>query len=305
MRDLPSRGRCHATFLLAYSARVRRCDDVGDWLAAAGDKPTHMATALDLTGTAYLLLDAGLARVEERVIISADLARLDKVADLTTLKAIASLILMRRPPSWLRFAVSEGRFVAEFIPTSDLDAMSWMGADLEAIIVAVHHHLYGVVDEGLLKRLGDAGELAVISALRDQGLQPRHVALVSDRFGYDIELSIQRRLFGLEVKTAVTSTAARVLVSRNEFEVAQRMGDRWKIVQVVFSSKVIARGIATADDIEDIRELSSASLIAMAPIEEGRFRWLEGAEFHPEVSLWGASDLSVATDFLCSLDGEG
>lgn len=301
MRDLPSRGRCHAAFLLAYSARVRRCYDVRAWLKATADKPTHMAASLDLVGTANLLLDAGLARADEEVVISRDLARLDKIADLTTLKAIAGLILLRRPPDWLRFAVSDGRLVGEFIPAADLDAMSWMGADLEAIVVTAHHRLYGMVDDALLKRLGDAGELAVISALRSQGLLPRHVALISDRFGYDIELDLNSQRYGLEVKTVVPSTAARVLISRNEFEVAQRMGDRWKIVQVIFSSKVIARRVATVDDVENIRELSSASLISMAPIEDGGFRWVEGAEFRPEASLWRASNLSVATDFACSL----
>lgn len=301
MSDLPSRGRCHAAFLLAYSARVGRCDDIDTWLKAAADKPTHMATALDLVGTVHLLLDAGLARVEEEVVISGDLARLDKIADLTTLKAIAGLILMRRPPDWLRFAVSDGCLVEEFIPAVDLDSMSWMGADLEAIVVTAHHRLYGTVDDALLKRLGDAGELAVISALRNQGLQPRHVALVSDRFGYDVELDLDGRRCGLEVKTAVPSTAPRVLVSRNEFEVAQRMGDRWKVVQVIFSSKVMVRGIATADDVKEIRELSGASLIAMAPMEDHGFRWIKGAEFRPDVSLWVTSNLSVAPDFVCSV----
>lgn len=304
MRNLPSRGRCHAVFLLAYSARVRRCADVNTWLKAAVDKPTHMAASLDLIGTAHLLLDAGLARADKEIIISRDLAQLDKVADLTTLKGIARLILMRRPPDWLRSAVNDGRIIEEFIPAADLVVMSWMGADLEAIIVTVHHHLYGSIDDSLLKRLGDAGELAVISALRGQGLRPRHVALVSDRFGYDIELDSGGQRCGLEVKTVTASTAARVLISRNEFEVARRMGGRWKIVQVIFSSRVIARGVAAATDVEGIRELSSASLIAMAPVEKGDFRWLEGAEFRPEPCFWRSSDLMVANDFSCALTGE-
>lgn len=301
MRDIPSRGRCHAVFLLAYSARVRRCDDVGSWLRAAGDKPTHMAASLDLLGTAHLLLDTGLVRVDESVVISQDLAKLDKIADVTTLKAIARLILVRRPPDWLRFAISDGFLIKEFIPAADLDALSWLGIDLEAILLTAYQILYGAADEALLKRLGDAGELAVMLALRAQGLSPRHVALVSDRFGYDIELEMHNRLNGFEVKTAVSATAARVLISRNEFDVAQRMGDRWKLVQIIFSSKVIARGKATATDVEYVREISSADIAGMAPIEKGEFRWVEGAEFRPESSLWSASDLTIPNDFVCSL----
>lgn len=301
MRDLPSRGRCHAAFLLAYSARVRRCDDVGAWLKAAADKPTYMAASLDLAGTARLLLEIGLVRADETVVISGDLGRLDKIADATTLKAIASLILVRRPPNWLRFAVSEGCLLEEFIPEADLEALAWMGDDMATIIVTAHRRVYGTTEDAWLKRLGDAGELAIISALRNQGLQPRHVALISDRFGYDIELNLNGLRYGIEVKTVVPSTASRILISRNEFEVARRMGDRWKIVQVTFSSKVIARGVAVADDVEGVRELSGDSLVTMAPAEDGSFRWTDGAEFRPKASLWMASNLSVAPGFTCSI----
>ncbi len=57
-----------------------------------------MAASLDLFGTARLLLDAGLARADARVVIARDLSnKLDRVADLTTLKGIARLLPERRP----------------------------------------------------------------------------------------------------------------------------------------------------------------------------------------------------------------
>ncbi|TIQ79910.1 MAG: DUF3883 domain-containing protein [Mesorhizobium sp.] len=302
MRDLPSRGRCHAVFLLAYSARVRRCGHIDAWLRSAAEKPTHMAASLDLVGTARLLTDTGLVRADGGVVVSRELTGLDQVADLTTLKGIARLLLVRRPPDWLRTAVVDGRLAPEFIPSPDLEAMSWIGPELEPIVVSAHHHLYATVDDTLLKRLGDAGELAVMSALQCKGLQPRHVALISDRFGYDIELDTVAQRQGLEIKTAVRSTAARILISRHEFEVARRMGERWKIVQVTFSTKVIARGVATASDIEAIRELSSARLVELAPMESSVFRWVDTAEFRPHASMWSPSDLVIATNFTSSLD---
>ena len=304
MRDLPTRGRCHAIFLLAFSARVRRCRDVNAWIVAALDKPTHMAASLDLSGTANLLLDAGLARIESCVITGSGLARLDREADLTTLKGIARLLLRSRPPGWLRAAVIDGRFAPEFIPQQDFDAIAWLGDDLEEIIVTAHQQVFGATDEHLRKLLGDVGELAIMSALRREGHNPRHVSLISDRFGYDIEHKEGFRTLGLEIKAAVSATAARAFISRNEFDVAKRMGERWKLVQVTFSSRVIASGRATAGDVEKIRELASHSLVEMAPLEKVGFRWTEAAEICPAETEWKPSGLRVGEEFEALLSSD-
>lgn len=301
MRALPSRGRCHAAFLLAYSARVRRCESVNRWLAAALEKPTHMAASLDLVGTAQLLQDTGLAKVDDAVVIARDLARLDRVADLTTLKSIARLLLTRCPPVWLRTAVIDDRLALEFIPAVDLAALSWLSADLEPIIVTVHRRLYGDNENEFLKWLGDTGELMVMSALQSLGRQPRHVALVSDHFGYDIELGEAGKVHGIEVKTVVPSTSDRIFLSRNEFDVAQRMGDHWRIIQVTLSSKVIALGIATTADVLQIRELPGKTLALIAPTDNEAFRWTESAEFRPAPDMWQASDLKVPAGFALKL----
>ncbi len=304
MRDLPTRGRCHAVFLLAFSARVRNCPDFHAWIVAALDKPTHMAASLDLSGTAKLLLDIGLARVESCVITSRDLSRLDREADLTTLKGIARLLLRSRPPAWLSAAVCNGRLVPELIPQRDFDAIAWLGDDLEEIVVTAHQQVYGATDEHLRKLLGDAGELAIISALRRDGHNPRHVSLISDRFGYDIEHKEGAQTLGLEIKAAVNATAARAFISRNEFDVAKRMSERWKLVQVIFSSRVIASRRATAADVEKIRELSSHSLFEMAPIEKEGFRWTEVAEIRPSETEWKPSKLRVGEEFEAILSSD-
>jgi len=261
-----------------------------------------MASSLDLLGTALLLIDAGLARIDGKIINSRALGRLNMIADLTTLKAIARLLLGRRPPDWLRTVVVDGRLAIEFIPKQDLDAISWLGADLEAIITTVHRELYGDGDDELRKLLGDAGELAVMSAFHLKGLNPRHVALVSDRFGYDIEVLQRDKRYGYEVKTAVAATAGRILLSRHEFEVAAAMDVRWSIVQVTFSTKVLAVGRATAEDVVGIRQLGSERLRTMAPTEPATFRWNESAEFRPGEADWSMSDLVVANDFVVSLE---
>jgi hypothetical protein len=262
-----------------------------------------MAASLDLAGTAQLLQDAGLAWVDNVVIISRDLARLDRVADLTTLKAIARLLLSRCPPPWLRTAVIDDGLVPEFIPAADLAALSWLGSDLEPIIVAVHRRLYGTQDAELLKRLGDAGELMIMSGFQSIGVRARHVALVSDHFGYDIELDHVDKVQGIEVKTVVPSTSDRILLSRNEFDVSRRMADRWKIVQVTLSSQVIARGRVTTADLLQIRELSSASLSLIAQPDSECFKWTESAEFRPPAEMWLASDLVVSPGFAFDLAG--
>lgn len=265
-------------------------------------KPTQQAASLDLSGMATILLDSGLAKLDGRVVAGRELARLDRVADPTTLKGIARLLLAYRPPSWLRSVVIEGKLVQEFIPKNDLEAIAWLGDDLEPIIVAVHNKLYGASDEHFRKALGDAGELAIMSAYRGRGDRPRHVSLVSDRFGYDIELGTLAQMHGVEVKSAVAATAGRIMLSRNEYEVAQRMGSRWKVAQVIFSSKVVATRSATKADVEAIRELSSEALSSLAPSEDKGFRWIEAAEFRPSPHVWTASSLVVGSDFHASLE---
>lgn len=92
-----------------------------------------------------------------------------------------------------------------------------------------------------------------MSALCRDGHNPLHVSLISDRFSYDIEHKEGFQTLGLEIKAAVNATAARALISRNKFDVAKRMGERWKLIQVTFSSRVIANGRATSGDVEKIR----------------------------------------------------
>ena len=297
MPDLPTRGRCHAIFLLVHSAKLKKCVDKEAWIRAAADKTTFMASSVDLPGTANLLEVAGLVKIEESVTIAPSLSDFGEQADLGTFIGIAMQLLCKRPPDWLRAVVVEGHLKKEFIPREDFKAISWLGNDMEEIILAAHQQVYGRKNLMLRKALGDAGELAVMSALQNGGFNPRHVSLISDSLGYDIELNAGGVIQGIEVKAAVEATAHRAFLSRNEFETAKRMKKSWKLIQVVFSSNVIVQRIATASDLVILREVTSPTLVNLAPIEKDEFKWVKTAELRLRETDWIASRLEVGGDF--------
>lgn len=299
----PSKGLCHAVFLLVHVASLGRSASKRDWIEAAKARPVIAAQSYDLNGIAERLIDWGLIEASSSIVISHPLCRLSSRADYPTLRSIAEILLRKRPPVWLRFAVVDGVLRKELIPTVDLDALSWLGEDLELVLLSVFKYISRNSDDGLAAALGRAGELVVINALENAGRFPRHVSLISDAFGYDIECFQSPILEGIEVKTSVTKTASRFHLSRNEFEVSKRLRDRWKIIQVVFSSKVIATGRVEENDIEIIRELPAEVIHDIAPSER-EFQWTESAIFMPDENSWLESKLLVRKQFALDLNVE-
>ena len=297
MRELPSRGRCHAAFLLAYSIRLKPAATLEAWIAAALDRATIMAAATDIPGTAQILLAAELARVEASVELDERLLRVSTRADHRSFVAIARLLLSRFPPGWIVSAVVDGEFRPEYVPDVDLQRLAWLGPDLAPIVLFVHRAITSASDAKVRKQIGDAGELAIVSALERIGIAPNHVSLVSDAYGYDIEYQSGQDLHRLEVKACVRNTADRVIVSRNEYEKATALGSSWRLIQVCFASGIIVRKRATCADVLFIRELPANSLISLAPPSMDGFRWLESAEFRPAHDSWNESGLRVAADF--------
>ena len=297
MRELPSQGRCHAAFLLAYSARLKPPATPDAWIETALNRATIMAAATDIPGTAEILLAANLATAEDVVAVDARLLRVSEQADHRSLAAIARLLLSRFPPGWIVSAVVDGEFRPEYVPDADLRRLDWLGPDLEPIVLSVHHAITSAADDQLRKQIGDAGELAVVSALQRIGVEPNHVALLSDAYGYDIEYRADRNLHRLEVKACVERTADRVIVTRNEFETAAAFTSSWRLVQVCFASGIVVNAGATHADVLGMRELPADSLVSLAPPATDGFRWLDSAEFRPPQDLWRDSDLRVAADF--------
>ena len=297
MRELPSRGRCHAAFLLAYSIRLKPAATREAWIAAARDRATIMAAATDIPGTAQILLAAELARVDGAVVLDERLLQVSERADHRSLVAIARLLLTRFPPGWIVSAVLDGEFRSEYVPDADLQRLAWLGPDLEAIVLSVHHAITSASDAKLRKHMGDAGELAVVSALERVGITPNRVSLVSDAYGYDIEYQSGQDLHRLEVKACVRGTADRVIVSRNENDKAAAFGSSWRLIQVCFATRIVLRKRATCADVHFIRELPASLLVSLAPPSMDGFRWLESAEFRPPHDSWNESHLRVAADF--------
>ena len=297
----PTRGQCHAVFLLVHVAGLGEWSGRAHWVEAARQRTAIAAQSYDLEGAADALIDWGLAKADPVTAVVRPLAGLGAVADYATLRAIAGVLLRKRPPVWLRVAVVDSVLRKELIPSADLNALLWLGEDLEAVLVSVFKDVCEAVDDDLTSALGRAGELAVINALENAGRRPRDVSLISDAFGYDVECAERPHLEGIEVKTSVTRTASRFHLSRNEFDVSKRMGGRWKIIQVVLSSKVVASGRVTSDDIELIRELPASGVHKIAPAED-QFRWTESAVFMPNDGLWIPSDLEVSKEFALDLN---
>ena len=302
MRELPSKGRCHAAFLLAHSVRLRPAATLDAWIGAAANRSTIMAAATDVVGTADILLAGKLARIEDAVVLDERLLRVSERADRRSLVAIARLLLRRFPPSWVVSAVVDGEFLPEYVPDADLQRLDWLGSDLVPIVLSVHRAITSARNDELRKWIGDAGELAVVSALERIGVAPNHVSLVSDAYGYDIEYQRDDHLHRLEVKACVPSTADTVILSRNEYEAAAAFKSTWKLIQVCFASGIVVNRRATCSDILSIRELPSSSLISLGPRSTSRFRWLEAAEFRPPHDSWNASRLRVAAEFHVDFD---
>ena len=93
MQELPSRGRCYAAFLLAYSFRLKPPATLEEWIAAALNRATIMAAATDIPGTAHILLAAELARLDDPMVLDERLLRVSARADQRSFVAIARLCL--------------------------------------------------------------------------------------------------------------------------------------------------------------------------------------------------------------------
>ena len=301
MPILPSRGRCYAAFLLAYSARLKPASTVESWVDATKGRSTILAAASDIAGTAHILLKGSLAAVKESVVLDRRLARFSEQADRVSLVSIARLLVSRFPPPWISSSVVDGEFAPEFIPESDLEQLSWLGSDLERIVLDVYFDIVETTEGDLRSQIGEAGELAVMSALKRVGKNPSRVSLISDSYGYDIEYQDGNWLRRVEVKACMETTSYRVIVSRNEYEKATAFAASWSLVQVCFATTIIVKRRVICSDILYIRELSPQSLMMLSPPSTNDFRWIEAAEFCPAISMWKRSSLRVEDDFTLEL----
>lgn len=300
MNLLPRHGVVYATVLLAHVARISPRKGVDAWVAAARQHGSYLATATDLSTPARALVAAGLACVGEEgsIGLARPLEALAASRDYQrAMHHAAVTLLAAQPPAWLWVAVGSEGVEHAYIPQPDLDALSWLGEDLDEVLAEVRRFLGARRRANLAKEIGDAAEEIVVAALRAAGQEPVHVARISDAYGYDVELPEEPIRF-LEVKAAGPQTADRFHLSRNEFDTCVRRGDAWRIVQVVFKASAFVADPITAADVCEIRELSAAAVHDLVPGDTSGFRWETSAVLTPSASLWRPSGLVPDPGFL-------
>lgn len=290
-------------FILSRASRLKERGSFEEWVRAARERATFMSRALDLEEIADGMIRLGLASAVAGAVSSAEsLDRLSDQADTPTLLAIARLLLKTAPPDWLAFAVNDGQFIREHVPSMALESLEWMGSELDQIILDAHSSLFLRKEDGLRKAMGDAAELFIMAALRQAGRNPVHVARISDAYGYDIECH-GTKIDRVEVKAASKNSMERFHLSRNEFERSCRHPLEWRLVQVIFSTKAFLSERLDTSHIEAVRELQPGTLQSLVPIDTTSFRWSESAQITPPANDWNPFafelDLSFSTEGFC------
>ena len=209
--------------------------------------------------------------------------------------AIAALMLECSPPPWLDVVVYEGTVHRELIPTGDLECLLWMDDYLDALLLAVADRMEQT-DDVLALGIGRAAELVVFQALREAGYNPLHVAEISDRFGYDIELEGEGGWMRIEVKGATQHTAGAFHLSRNEYDKSIAFRGEWKLVQVEFLTSVVVADHVGNEHVAGLRELSSRQVGELVPEDTASFRWERSCTMSVELDRWEKSKLLPPTE---------
>lgn len=281
---LPTRGTCHGVFLLAHSARSAARHSFEEWVSFARASPTVMAAAIDLNGVGHGMYECGLARLEGgEVLIHERLVALDGIASDEVLRIIASILLEFAGPAWLHASMATGRFCAELVPSAELNALRWLGEDLEPLLDGASRH--GEEDDEFRAWLGRVGESLVVATERHIGASVRQVSLISDHFGYDVE-SVRGSRRRFEVKTSVIGTADRLFLTRNEVTSAERYVGEWFLVQVILKPEALTAAVVTRNHVHGIRQLAGSSVVGVLPRDSEHCRWVETVELATSSLNW-------------------
>jgi hypothetical protein len=292
---LPTHGSVTSIFLLANAIRFGSQPDVATWIRVAGAKSAFLAAAIDHEPVARFLIREGLVLSSDGIGPSARLNFVSARADRRTLTAIAALLLDVAPPPWLPIAVSDRRVHFEVIPSADMEALAWLGSDLERLLLDAAPP-QSAPESVLALGIGRAAELVVLAALADDGASPIHVAGISDRFGYDIESADENGIRRWEVKGCTPATAATFHLSRNEFEKCRAFALEWTVVQVEFTGAALTAASVVSDHVSRVRELTSAGVVSLVPRDTDGFRWETSALVSPPPHAWVRSTVKIPAD---------
>lgn len=174
-------------------------------------------------------------------------------ADLTPAQYAEGLAWLRR----MGMVTLTGRPVVD---VSDSELRDTMAA------TAVPRVLWSQAAEDAKKATGAAGEQALLRLLRQSGVpHVRHVAALSDAYGYDVEAACSSsEQAHIEVKSTTDPTRLVIHLTRHEYEVMTTDTD-WCLAAVLVGSDGNAVSVATVDR----RWLHSA-----VPADQGRQgRW--------------------------------
>ena len=282
---MPTRGLCHSVFLLAYAAQSKHRLTLPEWVAAARQIPTFMASALAIDSAAQMLLEDGLAVVDENgVHIDPRLAGAGDEANTEILATIAAILLAVRPPPWFRTAVRRGSVAPEFIPTQDEESLSWLDKLRDPILLDLAAKKEN--EDTFRIWLGGLGEKLVLDSERHRGRRIVHVSRISDYFGYDIETHHGHTAWQIEVKTCLSSNADQFFISRNEANRALQLASTWRLVQVIFDPAVTTVANVTIEHIVSARTLSAWHLVELLPKDSDTGVWIDSARISPQLDAW-------------------
>jgi hypothetical protein len=297
---LPSRGCCHAVFLLVFTSRLKSYAQLDDWVGATRGRATIMAATLNLPTVARALIALNLVTVEP-VCLNSALKAVGDDGSLETFARIARILLERSPPPWLKIAVSRAGVNREYIPANDFESLAWLGDALDSILLDVYRSQENA-ENVVAKVIGDAAELLLVAGLKRMGGAVVHVAQISDAYGYDIECHLGGRTLFIEVKACSASTSDRFILTRNEFEKSQALRSEWRLVQVVFRVGAVFGPSLGPEDIVEVRELLPDILLRLCSADSDTFRWIESAEVRPRLEQWTARHFEFDPDFRVPLN---
>lgn len=289
---LPTHGSVTSVFLLANALRYGALPDLKTWVRTAAANSAFLAVAINHEPTARFLLREGLVTSGGDISPTTRLRCLSTRADRQTLTAIAALLLEVAPPPWLSFAVIDRQVRYEIIPSNDLEGLRWLGLDLERLLLdaappkSPRDNLLGL-------GVGRAAELVILAALTNGGESAVHVSEISDRFGYDIESADESGVRRWEVKGCTAVTAGNFHLSRNEYEKCRVFESEWTIVQVQFASAALIADFVVSDHIANVRELTSAQVTSLIPLDTDHFHWESSARVDPPPQAWARSTVKV------------
>ena len=281
---LPSQGLCIAIFLLGRSAILKNRRSLEEWIEGTRTASSFMAASLNLLPPAEAMIAFKLATFKESIVIDGELTPHLDSANRASLFGIARLVMLASPPLWLRLAIDH-EVRREYIPSWDLEELSWLDPDLDALLLEVASAANKGEQEEFRKQLGDAAELLVLDSLKQTGHNPLHVAAISDAFGYDIEAR-EIRIDRVEVKASSENTRGRFLLTRNEYQKSLQYGSQWRLLQVVFLNRAFVERRFDRSNVLGTYQLRDGALERVIPPDSQEFRWVESAELRLPQEDW-------------------